>query len=529
MIADDPVAQAHPKGTICVLVVDDQADIRRSLEKELQRAGFSVETAEDCNSAMKCVAQHPFHIAIVDLHMPGFDGKRSRTAGMDLIKRLKKTNPEIATIVLTGEATIETAKEAIRLGAIDYLEKGLSAKGLGGKVIQLLPNDLKAKLVEASGVNFDLKINLGPATSLIRSEDEEVFRRLFFDALEINVVEIARGTRSAGVYRVDARDPKGWRAPVVAKIDWKDAVTATKANYEEYVMGRVSDFRYAKIEKVAFSTKRAGIIMTIVDTQVKELADLRRYFRMSPAADVVDALNGLFGNTLRYWHSHRAEASMFLLREYHDYLEWDMARLEKAFRRFLADYYDVEDIVLEEAEVSFKNPLHRLDGIENGYRSYIAQTYKVISHGDLNVTNILVDKRQNCWLIDFTSTGSSHIFRDFVELETSLKFDAQDSENLRDLCRLEAALMAQRRLDEEVSLPDGDASTQKGFEAVQALRRYASHAYGPAMSNMTEFYLGLLYYTLNMLRFVESQVSKTKKKCILYSASLICDALETMI
>lgn len=526
----DGVREENLGEHINVLVVDDLPDMRRSLQKELEKTGhFLVETAEDCANAMDKIRQHPIHVAIVDLNMPNFDGQVSPTAGIDLIRKVKKTNPEIAIIVLTAQPSVPTVKEALRLGAADYFEKGLAAKDLEGKVLSVLPEEMKEKLVEVVPINFNLIINFGSQTSLIKDEDEQVLRRLFLDASEINVVEIARGSKSTAIYRVDARDAKGWRAPVVVKMDWKDAVTDTKENFDEYVKGRISEFRYASIEGVAYSTRRAGIIMTFMGAGVKDLVDFRTFFRKSPVNDIVGALESLYGDTLRYWHGHRAEASMFLLTEYQSYLHWKRVKVEKAFQRYLGEYSEHEYISLQEAGVAFENPIHMLDRVEQKYRSYLAHTYKAISHGDLNVTNVLVDKLRYCWVIDFANTGESHIFRDYVEMETSIKFDAQESEDVQSLCALEAVLMTQRCFDQELVWSHGDPRIQKGFKAVKALRQFAYHAVGLARVDMIEFYIGLLYHTLNMLRFLDSHVSRQKKKCILYSASLICNALEAMM
>jgi serine/threonine protein kinase len=524
------LAGATELSAIRVLVVDDEPDVRRSLEKELQRSGFSVETASDCRSAMDKIQKRSFHVATIDLSMPDFDGQSRPTAGLDLVKRLRRTNPEIAMIVLTGRGSIETAIEAMKLGAADYFEKSTSSEDLGGKVLGVLPEGIKKRLIEetAKSINLGLKINLGRQTELIKGdEDEEVLRRLFVDASEINVREIARGTRNAAIYLIHARDDKGWRIPIIAKIDWKDAVAATKENFDEYVRGRISEFRYADIERVAYSTRRAGFLMTPMDA--KDLKPLRTFFRTTSEREVLKAVRNLFSDTLGYWHSRRVEASLFLLTEYRRYLQWDREKVEKAIGRYLKEFAGQEEIVLEEPGLTFTNPLYLLDRIEQAQGSYLTHTYNVISHGDLSVTNILVDDRQNCWLIDFSSTGESHILRDFVELETSVKFDAQPSDDLEGLCALEAALMAQRSLGQELIWSHADPSIQKGFKTVRLLRQQAHHVVGPARIEMTEYYLGLLYHTLNMLRFLESQVNRQKKKCILYSAYLICQALESVM
>jgi hypothetical protein len=81
-------------------------------------------------------------------------------------------------------------------------------------------------------------------------------------------------------------------------------------------------------------------------------------------------------------------------------------------------------------------------------------------------------------------------------------------------------------LSQTPSWSHGDPGIQKAFEAVKVVRRQAHRALG--VDGLSEYYIGLLYYTLNMLRFLEKQVSTDRKRCILYSASLICKVLEEM-
>lgn len=101
---------------IRVLVVDDEEPVRRLLSKELARKGFLVETAHDVSSAFLLLKEGSFDILLLDIVMPGMDG-------ISLMKTMKKDPSSPSIIVLTGKATIETAVEAMKNGAYDYLTK----------------------------------------------------------------------------------------------------------------------------------------------------------------------------------------------------------------------------------------------------------------------------------------------------------------------------------------------------------------------------------------------------------------------
>ena len=102
--------------TIRVLVVDDEEPLRRLLKKELARKGFSVEAAPDGKAGLEILKESTFDVLLLDIMMPGIDG-------ISLMKKLRTDPAAPAIIVLTGRATVETAVEAMKHGAYDYLTK----------------------------------------------------------------------------------------------------------------------------------------------------------------------------------------------------------------------------------------------------------------------------------------------------------------------------------------------------------------------------------------------------------------------
>src|SRR4030042_1755103 len=98
-----------------ILVVDDEKEIREFLSKALTRiAGYHVEMAGNGEEALKKIEQDKLDLILTDLRMPKMDGLR-------LITEIAKTKPEILTILMTGYGTIDSALEAMKRGASDYL------------------------------------------------------------------------------------------------------------------------------------------------------------------------------------------------------------------------------------------------------------------------------------------------------------------------------------------------------------------------------------------------------------------------
>lgn len=99
-----------------ILIVDDEASVRESLEKVLSKAGYATLTANSGHEALALLAHHQVDIVLSDLKMPDGDG-------VELLKSIKKDYPDIEVILLTGYGTIETAVDAMREGAYDFISK----------------------------------------------------------------------------------------------------------------------------------------------------------------------------------------------------------------------------------------------------------------------------------------------------------------------------------------------------------------------------------------------------------------------
>lgn len=102
---------------IKVLVADDEEVVRRSYARTLAQTRWKVQTVLDGAQALELMAQGgPFDVVLLDLRMPGMDG-------MSVLKAIKERWPETEVVIITGYPSLETAKEAVTLGAYDYIAK----------------------------------------------------------------------------------------------------------------------------------------------------------------------------------------------------------------------------------------------------------------------------------------------------------------------------------------------------------------------------------------------------------------------
>jgi DNA-binding response OmpR family regulator len=99
-----------------VLVIDDEVAVNNNIRKILSKKGFEVEQATTRDEALEKITRNAYRLVLLDLKIPG-------VKGLELLKAIRETRPEAMVIIITGYASIETAVESARLGAVDYLPK----------------------------------------------------------------------------------------------------------------------------------------------------------------------------------------------------------------------------------------------------------------------------------------------------------------------------------------------------------------------------------------------------------------------
>jgi DNA-binding NtrC family response regulator len=107
--------KTHPSG-LRILFADDEAHLRDLMQMELPRLGHEVTVCPDGSAALKALDKGSFDAALLDLKMPGL-------TGIEVLGKIRQVSPETQVVILTGHATVDTAVQALRLGAFDYLTK----------------------------------------------------------------------------------------------------------------------------------------------------------------------------------------------------------------------------------------------------------------------------------------------------------------------------------------------------------------------------------------------------------------------
>ena len=138
--------------TARILVADDEKEILISCRKILERAGYEVATAADGDEALKILKSGRFDLFFVDLRMPG-------RSGMEIVSLARGIDPSMMIIMFTAYATLDTAVEAIKRGAFDYLAKPFTADQLRLAAERAL--DHRRLQIENLNLREQLAVNLG--------------------------------------------------------------------------------------------------------------------------------------------------------------------------------------------------------------------------------------------------------------------------------------------------------------------------------------------------------------------------------
>jgi DNA-binding NtrC family response regulator len=133
---------------VSILVVDDERNIRNNLTMVLEAAGYKVDSSGDGEDALTKSKERHYDIALVDIQMP-------KMRGLELLRYLRTLRPNLAVVILTAYGTVGSAVEAMKLGAVDFLEKPFDPK-----VLLLLCEEIIQRQKMSKSVSIDDLLHL---------------------------------------------------------------------------------------------------------------------------------------------------------------------------------------------------------------------------------------------------------------------------------------------------------------------------------------------------------------------------------
>jgi len=358
-------------------------------------------------------------------------------------------------------------------------------------------------------------------------EWDTIVRRLFSDCRAATLTPLHGGFNSK-TFRVVAYDREGRRTlPSVVKIGPTALTLREERAHREYVERFILNNGttcLGNAEEGGWAGLRYNFLG--VNGPESHLVWLRDHYLQRPTSELLPLFESLLTRVLKPWYAQPKWEQVWLYRD-HTPLRLFPDLLEVAERE-LGVSCDDESFDCSELGLRLPNPFRFL---KHEYPRRSAQSrlwYTAICHGDLNLQNVLVDERENLYVIDFSETRPRNAVSDFARIEPILKFEftrLASDEDLRLLLELEAGLMSVARLGEPTPFVyrGNDPLVERAHAAIALLRRYAD-VVTLFEHDMTPYWLALLEWTYSVVAY--KQVTPRQKRYAACSAALICRAIE---
>lgn len=448
-----------------ILVVDDDPTTTEPVCRWLEEtplgltvngSGVVVKVARTLEEAKARLLDEHFHTAIVDISLDINNDMNSD--GYELLRWidaqawLKEVLP---CIVLSGQERGDLAmagmgrlpmKLWIRKKESDQEAVAESEPPTAGalwvdkaaKFKQALLSAVKDVFNGSVGINFDLVFDADsesrlaqivrhvewpegvqrPDEAILIEEVRDLFGKQFHKASQVYFEELTQGLSGAAVVKVRAKYGGDFVPAVVLKVGRRDKVETEYDNYLESVTNHLPTNTAADV-KVVYAGHLGALRYKFAEAANKILPEFDAYFRDQGDEQVVAAVRSLFKETCYSWYRKPEAAYDNIFEMYYAAFNLDKAKLVTRIREILPGYDpDARQMQLPEEPEPLPNPLAWLR--TNGSRKM--RVCKIISHGDMTGRNIFVSDNGHCWLIDFYRTNHSHLLRDFVILETDIKY-----------------------------------------------------------------------------------------------------------
>lgn len=516
-----------------VLIVEDDEHWIETFRLVLGDKVASIVSATTVDSAINLVDKHYFNVAIVDLSLDPSNSEDETGMRFLAALRERKLDSVIAPIMCTGFGSLNSAVEALRdFNVVDFLPK------LPFEADRLVNDVIKALERHHCREWLPIEVDGGkPLASLWRrhkwarrelpdeltAELHDLLRRLFRQANELWVRPLPAGQSGAGVLRVHPIYGAMAGEPGIVKFGKRDKIETERQNYAQFIDLYISSLSSTQLESVLGRTMGA-LRYRLIGAGVSEVDSFASFYAKRQDVEAIKpVLDNLFKHTCQRWYDNRQQPprqrNLVELYATGLHIKWN-----EVWAAAARSGVNTGDSTLHFAGVAgaLPNPRHWLKQIDYHFSLPV---WLAVTHGDLNEHNILVTKEGRCWLIDFYRTSLGHILRDFVELETAIKFSLTPlADNVQRL-QFEQLLLAQPSLD--VAMPcRADEPYAQAAGVIFYLRSLAADVLGFG-ANSTEYYVALLLQTLNLLRlgFLHRHNESGSRAQVLLSAALICQRL----
>jgi anti-anti-sigma factor len=360
-----------------------------------------------------------------------------------------------------------------------------------------------------------------------RPEWDAIIRRLYADSQSVTLTPLHGGYMSS-TFKAVAYDHDGRRTlPSVVKIGATDVTEREVAANQNYVSRFILN-NGTTVLGDAQHGEWAGLRYNFlgINGPDSRLVWLYDQYQQRPTNEVMALLEQVFTRVLKPWYAQPKWEQVFLYRD-HTPLRLFPGLFDTA-EQVLGISADSPEFDCPELGTRLPNPFRFL---KHEYPRRAGESrlwYTAVCHGDLNLRNILVDERDNLYVIDFSETRPRNAVSDFARMEPVLKFemiDPDSDEELRRLVQFEDALMSVTALDQPAPLRyDGlDPMVARAHAGISLLRRCADRA-TLFETDMVPYWIALLEWTYPVVCY--RQLSPRLKRYAACSAALICRSIQ---
>ncbi len=500
-----------------VLLVDDLPDMRTTLSGLLSDRGYLVRTASSRFEALQLLEAERFHVAVLDVRLDDTD--EDNQDGITLMHDINGIDPTVAVIILTGYATVGMVQEALQpdsngfAPAYSFLQKS---------EIMRLPEQVKGAFDNALRINDALIIEdtekfiphvankirfidiAKPDAGQVAEETCEILQKLFYECERIEVRPMKRGYSGAAVFAVTPwYRGRGRGEARVAKIGEHALVEKERHKYRELVQGIVGGHRLPLTLHFARTRSLSGILYTFAGLGATR--DFAIFYREAGLAQVLSALDNLFQETCFPWRRNAITS--------HSKLD-----LRETYMRLVRLKSEVMQSSLERM-MAGRHPFHRdSQGLWLGGEFLLPDPMKfaltadlradsqiAIIHGDLYGYNVLVDERNETWLIDFAVADRGPLLQDYVSFETFTRFmmvQSSDWKRLYEWDCLSYNAPDLRRVElppELAAIPEID----KAHRAIQKIRELALPENDPDAARA--YLIGVLFNAIKVVTVMDME------------------------
>lgn len=360
-----------------------------------------------------------------------------------------------------------------------------------------------------------------------RPEWDAIVRRLYADCGSVTLTPLHGGYMSK-TFRAVAYDRDGRRLlPTVVKLG-STALTAREEQANRQYVARFILNNGTTVLGGARDGEWAGLRYNFlgVNGPDSRLVWLREHYQTRPTADVVRLFETLLTQVLKPWYGQPRWEQTWLYRD-HTPLRLFPNLLEVAERE-LGIAPDSATMHVPELGTDLPNPFHFLKHVFPERAQTSRLWYTTVCHGDLNLQNVLVDERENLYVIDFSETHPRNAVADFARLEPILKFELLALESDDELARLvewEAGLMSVTRSNEPLPFAyRGTNPSVAHAHAVIALLRRCADTVTLFEHDLVPYWIAMLEWTYSPVCYV--QLSPRQKRYAAISAALLVRAIE---